>query len=62
MHWLLASCEVYLMPQIFMLAHEGDSEEQTLNRAVVAHAFNLSTWKAETGKSLRVQGQPGLQS
>ena len=27
---------------------------------VVAHAFNLSTWEAEAGRSLRVQGQPGL--
>jgi hypothetical protein len=29
---------------------------------VVAHAFNLSTLKAEAGRSLRVQGQPDLQS
>ena len=25
------------------------------------HAFNPSTWEAETGGSLGVQGQPGLQ-
>jgi hypothetical protein len=29
---------------------------------VVAHAFNPNTWKAEAGRSLNVQGQPGLQS
>jgi hypothetical protein len=29
------------------------------NRAVVAHAFNPSTWEAEAGG---FQGQPGLQS
>jgi hypothetical protein len=28
--------------------------------AVVAHAFNLSTWEAEVSGSLWVQGQPGL--
>jgi hypothetical protein len=31
------------------------------SRAVVAHAFNPSTWEAEAG-DLRVRGQPGLQS
>jgi hypothetical protein len=29
---------------------------------VVAHAFNPSTWEAEAGGSLLVQGQPSLQS
>jgi hypothetical protein len=29
-------------------------------QVVLAHAFNPSTW--EVGESLRVQGQPGLQS
>ena len=28
---------------------------------MVVHTFNPSTWEAETGKLLRVQGQPGLQ-
>ena len=28
----------------------------------MTHAFNPSTWEAEAGGSLRVQGQPGLQS
>ena len=28
---------------------------------VVAYAFNPSSWKAEAGGSLRVQGQTGLQ-
>ena len=32
------------------------------SQAVVACSFNPSTWKAEAGRSLRVQGQPGLQS
>jgi hypothetical protein len=34
-------------------------------QAVVAHAFNPSTWEAEAGGSLAdlwVKGQPGLQS
>ena len=30
-------------------------------QAMVAYAFNPSTWEAEAGESLRVQGQPGLQ-
>jgi hypothetical protein len=30
-------------------------------RAVVAHAFNLSTWEAEA-VDFRIRGQPGLQS
>ena len=29
---------------------------------MVVHAFNPSTWEAEAGRSLCVQGQPGLQS
>ena len=29
--------------------------------AVVAHAFNPSTWEAKASRSLWVQGQPGLQ-
>ena len=29
---------------------------------MVAHTFNPSTWKAESGTSLWVQGQPGKQS
>ena len=29
---------------------------------MVACAFNPSTWEAETGRSLRIQGQPGLHS
>jgi hypothetical protein len=28
----------------------------------MAHAFNPSTWNAKAGGSLRVRGQPGLQS
>jgi hypothetical protein len=28
----------------------------------VVHTFTPSTWEAEAGESLRVQGQPGLQS
>ena len=28
----------------------------------MVHIFNLSTWEVEAGGSLRVQGQPGLQS
>ena len=32
-----------------------------INQAVVAHAFNPSTGEAETGGSLWVWGQPGLQ-
>jgi hypothetical protein len=31
-----------------------------LSLAVVAHAFNPSTWEAEA-EGFRVQGQPGLQ-
>ena len=30
--------------------------------AVVAHAFNPSTWKAEAGRFLKTLGQPGLVS
>ena len=30
-----------------------------IRQAVVAHAFNLSTWEAEKGGSLLVWGQPG---
>ena len=29
---------------------------------MVVHTFNLSTWEAEAGGSLWIQGQPGLQS
>ena len=34
-------------------------KEKLTGRAVVAHAFNFSTWEAEAGGS--VQDQPGLQ-
>jgi hypothetical protein len=29
---------------------------------MVVHAFNPSTWEAETGRYLSSRGQPGLQS
>jgi hypothetical protein len=29
---------------------------------MVAHSFNTNTWEAETGGSLKIQGQPVLQS
>ena len=29
---------------------------------VVVHSFNHNTWDTEAGRSLQVQGQPGLQS
>lgn len=36
--------------------------KKTIGRAVVVHAFNLSTHEAEVGGSLsQVRGQPGLQ-
>ena len=35
--------------------------ENYLSQAVVAHAFNPSTWEAEADGSLWVRGQPGLQ-
>ena len=44
------------MPQLHLLCSIKDT---LLSRAVVAHAFNPSTWEAEAGGFLR---QPGLQS
>ena len=36
-------------------------ENLSVSWTEVAHAFNIRTWEAEIGRSLRVQGQPGLQ-
>ena len=33
-----------------------------MSQVLVLHAFNPSTWEAEAGGSLWVQGQPSLQS
>jgi hypothetical protein len=38
-----------------------DPKEATQSWAVVAHAFDPSTWEAEAGELLS-SGQPGLQS
>ena len=38
------------------------SQDICIILAVVVHAFDSSTQKAEAGGSLRVGGQPGLQS
>jgi hypothetical protein len=49
--------------------HKCVIKNKAISRAVVVHAFNLSTWKAEAGGFLglrpawsteRVPGQPGL--
>ena len=39
----------------------GSIKNQT-GQAVVVHAFNPSSWEAEVGTYLLVQGQRGLQS
>ena len=44
-----------------VIPHIGNMDKSgLLCWAVVVHAFNSSTWEAEAGGSLGVQGHPGL--